>query len=73
MSTWEGPNGKVHIRRLRFHIGTKDERTVPSDVVIMLCGRRTELKPASVGMEGVTCRTCINASNTGAHHLKGES
>lgn len=68
-SKWVTPSGKVHRRRLRFHLRDTPTPARPELGVITLCGTRSPLTPAPKGAV-VTCLVCIKASNTKAH-LRG--
>jgi hypothetical protein len=66
---WMSASGKVHLRRMRWYVGTPDERVAPPTPVIMMCGQRgKDLKPTDDRV-GVTCLTCQGSMGTGAHHL----
>jgi hypothetical protein len=62
---WMSPSKKVHARRQRWYVGTKDEKPVVADFPIMLCGSRKNLVKVPVSY-GVDCLTCLSAMGTGA-------
>ena len=66
MELWVSHTNKVHVRRYRFHVGTKDERPANTPFPIMLCGRRDSFRLAPDDAE-ITCLACLSGMGTGAH------
>lgn len=71
MELYISKSKKVHVRRWRWYVGTKDERPDTSSYPIMLCGQRNNLTqvPDSYGAD---CLTCLDAMSTGGH-MKGDT
>lgn len=67
-SRWATPSGKVHHRRLRFWVGTKDEVAASIEPVITLCGKSQRDSIRRVpDSTPVDCGVCVKAANTRAH------
>lgn len=67
-SNWAAESGTVHRRRLRFFVGTPDEKVIGEGALIMLCG--TKVEPLVEVSTRVSCGTCAAAIETGADRVR---